>query len=107
MYFIFAKKWCLTSIFAVGLAFSMAYFIKVKILYVILGSIAVLISGIIFYHNPIITFVVGIIATTIALTLSGEEANQWLGETLGFTKRIIPLLNVCVFVAGFLLGSNN
>ncbi|MFN4111241.1 MAG: permease, partial [Ignavibacteria bacterium] len=32
-------------------------------------------------------------------------ANQWIGETWGFTKQIIPLLGAGVLVAGFLFGS--
>lgn len=106
-YFMFANKWFITSIFAIGSAFSMIYIIKVKKIYVILGTIAVIISSIFFYHNPIIPFIVGVIATTISLTFSEDEPNQWLGETWGFAKQIMPLLAAGVLVAGFLLGSSN
>jgi uncharacterized membrane protein YraQ (UPF0718 family) len=106
-YFMFANKWFITSIFGIGFALSMAYIIKVKRLYVILGTLAVIISGILFYDNPIITFVVAVVATTIALSFSKDEPNQWLGETWGFSKQIMPLLAAGVLVAGFLLGSNN
>jgi uncharacterized protein len=85
----------------------MVYIIKVKKLYVLLGTIAVIISAIIFYENPTIPFVVAVVATTIALTFSNDEPNQWLGETWGFTKQIMPLLAAGVLVAGFLLGSEN
>lgn len=106
-YFVFANKWFITSIFAIGFALSMIYIIQVKKLYVILGTAAVIISGIIFYENPTITFVIAVIATTVALTFTDGEANQWLGETWGFTKQIMPLLGAGVLVAGFLLGSQN
>ncbi|MFZ5947139.1 MAG: permease [Stygiobacter sp.] len=106
-YFVFANKWFITSIFAIGFALSMIYIIQVKKLYVILGTAAVIISGIIFYENPTITFVVAVIATTIALTFTEGEANQWFGETWGFTKQIMPLLASGVLIAGFLLGSGN
>lgn len=106
-YFMFANKWFITAIFGIGFALSMIYIIKVKKLYVILGTLAVIISAIFFYHNPIIPFVVGVAATTIALTFSKDEPNQWLGETWGFTKQIMPLLAAGILVAGFLLGSNN
>ncbi|MFN3873273.1 MAG: permease [Ignavibacterium sp.] len=106
-YFMYANKWFITSIFGIGFAISMIYIIQVKKLYVILGTAAVIISGIIFYENPTITFVVAVIATTIALTFTEGEANQWLGETWGFTKQIMPLLAAGVLVAGFLLGSGN
>ncbi len=106
-YFMYANKWFITSIFGIGFALSLIYIIQVKKLYVILGTAAVIISGIIFYENPTITFVVAVIATTIALTFTEGEANQWLGETWGFTKQIMPLLAAGVLVAGFLLGSGN
>jgi hypothetical protein len=104
-YSVFAGKWFITAVFGIGFAFSMAYIIKVKRMYVLLGTIAVIITAIFFYDNPIIPFVVGVVATTIALTFSKDEPNQWLGETWGFTKQIMPLLGAGVLVAGFLLGS--
>ncbi len=106
-YFMFANKWFITAIFGFGFALSMIYIIQAKKLYVILGTLAVIISSIIFYHNPTITFVIAVIATTIALTFTEGEPNQWLGETWGFTKQIMPLLAAGVLVAGFLLGSQN
>ncbi|CAG0908567.1 unnamed protein product, partial [Cyprideis torosa] len=33
------------------------------------------------------------------------EANEWLGESWGFAKQIMPLLGAGVLVAGFLLGT--
>ncbi|HSW53900.1 MAG TPA: permease, partial [Ignavibacteriaceae bacterium] len=78
-----------------------------KKIYVILGTVAVILSGIFFYQNPTIPFIVAVIATTLALTYSKDEPNQWLGETWGFTKQIMPLLAAGVLVAGFLLGSQN
>ncbi|MBM4175621.1 MAG: hypothetical protein FJ213_05535 [Ignavibacteria bacterium] len=104
-YLVFANKWFITSIFGIGFALSMIYIIQVKRLYVILGVSAVIISALIFYNKPTITFVAAVIATTLALTFTDGEANQWLGETWGFTKQIMPLLGAGVLVAGFLLGS--
>lgn len=106
-HFMFANKWFITGLFGIGFTLSMIYIIKVKKLYVILGTTAVIVSSIIFYYNPAITFVVAVVATTIALTFTEGEPNQWLGETWGFTKQIMPLLAAGILVAGFLLGSNN
>jgi len=104
-YFMFANKWFITSLFGIGFAVSMIYIIQVKKLYTLLGTAAVVISAIIFYHNPMIPFIVAVVATTLSLTYSEGEPNQWLGETWGFTKQIMPLLGAGVLVAGFLLGS--
>ena len=106
-YFMFANKWFITGVFGIAFALSMIYIIKVKKLFVILGTIAVILSGIFFYQNPTIPFIVAVIATTLALTYSEDEPNQWLGETWGFTKQIMPLLAAGVLVAGFLLGSQS
>lgn len=106
-YFIFVNKWFITALFGLGFALSMIFIIKVKKLFVILSTAAVIISSIIFYSNPIIPFVVGIIVTTLSLSFSEDEPNQWLGETWGFTKQIMPLLGAGVLAAGFLLGSQD
>lgn len=106
-YFMFANKWFITSIFGIGFALSIIYIIQVKKIYAIFGTAAVVLSAIIFYENSTITFIVAVAATTIALTFAEGEANQWLGETWGFAKQIMPLLGAGVLVAGFLLGSNN
>jgi uncharacterized membrane protein YraQ (UPF0718 family) len=83
----------------------MIYIIGIKKLYALLGTASVMASAIFFYNNPTIPFLTAIVATTIILTFTEGEANQWLGETWGFTKQIMPLLGVGVLVAGFLLGS--
>uniref|UniRef100_A0A832G758 Permease n=1 Tax=Ignavibacterium album TaxID=591197 RepID=A0A832G758_9BACT len=104
-YFMYANKWYITSLFGIGFAISLIYIIGVKKLYVLLGGLAVIVSAIFFYHTPTVPFVIGVIATTLALTFTEGEPNQWLGETWGFTKQIMPLLGAGVLVAGFLLGS--
>ena len=104
-YFMFANKWFITALFGLAFALSMTYIIKVKKLFVALGTIAVIIAGIIFYSNPLIPFIVAVAATTIALSFSEDEPNLWLGESWGFAKQIMPLLAAGVLVAGFLLGS--
>ncbi len=106
-FLLFANKWFITSVFGIGFALSMVYIIKVKKIFVLSGTIAVIIAAVIFYNNPVIPFVIAVVATTLALTFSKDEPNQWLGETWGFTKQIMPLLGAGVLVAGFLLGSNN
>ncbi len=106
-YHMFANKWFITALFGLAFALSMIYIIKVKKLFVVLGTVAVIIAGIAFYDNPLIPFIVAVAATTIALSFSEDEPNQWLGESWGFAKQIMPLLAVGVLVAGFLLGSQS
>jgi len=103
--FMFVNKWFITGLFGFGFALSMIFIVKAKKLFVLIGTAAVIIAAVIFYSNPLIPFVVAVAATTIVLTFSEGEPNQWLGETWGFTKQIMPLLGAGVLVAGFLLGS--
>lgn len=104
-YFLFVNKWLITALFGIGFALSLIFIIQVTRMYVIIGTVAVIVATVLFYSNPLIPFVVAIVATTIILTFSKDEANTWLGETWGFTKQIMPLLGAGVLVAGFLLGS--
>lgn len=104
-YFVYSNKWYITSFFGVALAFSLIYIVDVKYNYVLIGSLLVILSAIFFSGNPLIPFIVAVIAITIVLTYTEGEANQWLGETWNFTKQILPLLGIGVLLAGFLLGS--
>ena len=106
-YFMFSSKWFITAALGLAFALSMIYIIKVKKIFVIVGTLAVIITGIFFYNNPLIPFIVAVAATTIALSFSPDEPNQWLGESWGFAKQIMPLLAAGVLVAGFLLGSQS
>lgn len=106
-YFMFSSKWFITAALGLAFALSMIYIIKVKKIFVIVGTLAVIITGIFFYNNPLIPFIVAVAATTIALSFSADEPNQWLGESWGFAKQIMPLLAAGVLVAGFLLGSQS
>ncbi|NUN09737.1 MAG: permease [Ignavibacteriaceae bacterium] len=105
-YFVFANKWFITALFGIGFAVSLMFVIKVKKLYVLLGTTAVVIASVLFYSQPMIPFVVAVVATTLILTFSEDEPNQWLGETWGFARQIIPLLGAGVLLAGFMLGSH-
>lgn len=104
-YLIYSNKWYITSFFGVAFAISLIYIIGVKYSYVLIGTLLVILSAIFFPGNPLIPFIVAVIVTTIVLTYTEGEANQWLGETWNFTKQILPLLGVGVLLAGFLLGS--
>ena len=106
-YFIYTNKWLITGLFGLAFAFSLIYILKLNKFYVIAGSIIVIASAIIFSNNPIIPFTVSVVILTIILSISHDEPNQWMGESWGFAKQILPLLGAGVLVAGFLLGSPN
>ncbi len=104
-YFIFANKWFITALFGLGFALSLIYILKVNKVLVFSGSVAVGVAAFLFYGQPIIPFLAAIVFTTVVLSYNDEEPNQWLGESWGFARQIMPLLGAGVLVAGFLLGS--
>ncbi len=103
-YFMFAYKWIITSILAVGLIFSLIYILKLKPTYV-LSAAAITILSYVIYPEPLVPFTVAVISLAVILSLSEGETNEWMKETWGFTKQIMPLLAIGVLAAGFLLGS--
>lgn len=104
-YLIFANKWFITALFGLGFALSLIYILKVNKVLVFSGSVAVGVAAFLFYGQPIVPFLAAIVFTTIVLSFNEEEPNQWLGESWGFARQIMPLLGAGVLVAGFLLGS--
>ncbi|MBL7129598.1 MAG: permease, partial [Ignavibacteria bacterium] len=106
-YFIYVNKWYITGLFGVAFAFSLIFILKLNKFYVASGSIIVIATAIIFSNNPIIPFTVSVVILTIILSISKGEPNNWMGESWGFAKQILPLLGAGVLIAGFLLGSPN
>jgi len=104
-YFMYEAKWIITSLFAAGLIFSLIFILKLNIYHVLSASALSLISYFIFPNYPLVTFTVAVISLSIVLSLSEGESNDWMKETWGFAKQIMPLLAIGVLVAGFLLGS--
>lgn len=81
------------------------FILKLNKIYVITGAIIVTVLAFCFSSQPVIPFTTAIVIISIILSLSKNEANEWFGETWGFIKQIMPLLEAGVLVARFLLGS--
>lgn len=103
--FMYSNKWLITSLLAIGLVGSLIFILKLNTVSVIIGSIITIASGIIYPHSPLIPFTVGVIVISVLLSLKEGESNDWMRESWGFAKQIMPLLAIGVLVAGFLLGS--
>jgi hypothetical protein len=103
-YTIFANKWYITALFSVGFALSLTFILKINKVQVVLATMAVIIASVIWGSNPMIPFVVAVVATTIILSFDKGEGEEWLHSTWSFAKQILPLLAGGVLLAGFLLG---
>lgn len=107
-YWLWANKWYLTAAFALLLAFSMIYILKLRWYYVLAATLLTALAGML-STSPLIPMVVGIaLLSLITLTDKNEPENrEWTLSTWDFAKQILPLLAIGVLIAGFLLGSTH
>jgi uncharacterized membrane protein YraQ (UPF0718 family) len=107
-YWLWAYKWYITSFFGLVLVYSLIFILKLKWQYVISGTIATAIAGIL-SPSPLIPMIVGISALSI-ITLTDKtdpDNKEWTLSSWDFAKQIMPLLAIGVLIAGFLLGSTH
>ena len=100
----YAHKWTLVIAFGLLLGYSLIRILKIPWWHAGLGAGAVLLSGLLLPGHAQITFSVAVIVLGVILSLNPGEPADWMSETWGFTKQIMPLLGAGVLVAGFLLG---
>jgi len=107
-YGIWANKWVITSVFAVLLAFSMVYILKLKWLHVAIVSVLTAVAALT-SPSPMVPMLVGIFGVGIITLLDKRDPDnpEWTVSTWGFAKQILPLLAMGVLAAGFLLGSTH
>lgn len=101
---IYNIKWWLTSLSALLLGLVLITWYSVKPYKVILGALATVITALLFPHEPLITFSVGIVSITAIITTSRKEMQEWFIKTWEFAYQITPLLLFGVIIAGLLLG---
>lgn len=104
-FFMFNFKWIFVGLFGILFSLSLIFILKINKIFVVIGSLFVLVTALIWGGQPLIPFALAVVILTIILSFSKGEPNEWLGETWGFTKQIMPLLAIGVLAAGFLLGS--
>lgn len=102
-YYIYELKWVITAILSLGLAASLIFIVKINKFNVAIGTTLIILTF--FITSPIITFVSAVLVLSVLLSMTEGEGNDWMKESWGFAKQIIPLLAIGVLLAGFLLGS--
>jgi len=103
--FLFTQKWMITSVLGILFAGSLLFILKLNKIRVITGGLFVIIAIIIRPENPLIPFIITVVALSILLSMDKGEGNEWLDESWGFAKQILPLLAAGALIAGFLLGT--
>jgi uncharacterized membrane protein YraQ (UPF0718 family) len=106
-FWLWVNKWYITAVFGTLLSFSLVRILKINIYYVLAALLLVTISGLIFQEKQEIPFVIATIALVIMTLITKGEPREWMLESWGFTKQILPLLGAGVLVAGLLLGTSN
>ena len=107
-YIIWANKWYITSVFALMLAFSLIFILRINWFYV-LGAVLVVALSALTSSSPLVPMATGVAALSLITLLdkNDEENKQWTLATWDFAKQILPLLALGVIIAGFLLGSTH
>jgi uncharacterized membrane protein YraQ (UPF0718 family) len=104
-YWLWFNKWHITAFFGLLFIYSLIKILKMKAWHVAIAAIAVIITAFIFPAQPLIPFIAATIGLTILTMITPGEPREWLYETWGFTKQIMPLLAAGVLIAGLLLGT--
>ena len=97
-------KWWIVAAFGLLLIWSLVKVIEVNLFAVLGGAVVVAGSALAFGQIPIVPFTIGVIVLSVLLSTSNDGAREWMAESWGFAKQILPLLGAGVLIAGFLLG---
>ena len=101
---VFSLKWVITSVSAVAFGVILVLWYSHQAWKIGLVTVVSAIFAYILPTVPIIAFSAGFIGLTWSASTSGEENGSWIYASWDFTKQILPLLLMGVFIAGFLLG---
>jgi uncharacterized membrane protein YraQ (UPF0718 family) len=104
-YVVFSRKWLLTAMFGLLLAYSLYSMLNVRLVSLLLAIVLVAALAVIFPGQPLIPFLGGIAGLVVLLTITPGEPQEWLQSSWGFARQILPLLAAGVLMAGFLLGT--
>ncbi len=103
-YAVYQVKWLITAAFAALLAAILVYWIELPALKVSGVTVAVAVLAILFRGMPMVPFAAGIVGLSWVLRGDEGEGGEWLNQSWGFAKQVMPLLLGGVIVAGLLLG---
>ena len=98
-------KWWITGFFGLLFAVSLILVLKLNKAPVLLSVGLTAVAAVVFPEHPAIPFMTAVVLTSILISRTEGEPQQWMAATWDFTKQILPLLAAGVLVAGFLLGS--
>jgi hypothetical protein len=101
---VFTWKWPLAAVAALGLALLLILRWRWRWQPLALTAAAVALLAWFVPQAPVLAFCAGLLGLTLAAATQPGDGDEWLAETWGFAKLILPLLLGGVLLAGFLLG---
>ncbi|HKI51484.1 MAG TPA: permease, partial [Geothermobacteraceae bacterium] len=104
---VYASKWPLTGLFALGLAVILVLWFGVSYWRMLAVVAPALICTLVLPRHPELAFVAATVGLTALLTTSRDgdgELAEWFDTSWDFAKKILPLLLWGVLIAGALLG---
>lgn len=100
---VFHVKWIITAVLAAGFGGLLIWQWNWSIRPLAIVALAVVLATVVAPNAPQLAFSVGI-GGIMMIALSRPEDREWVVQSWDFTKQILPLLVIGVFVAGLLLG---
>lgn len=101
---VYSMKWIITSVIAVIFGLILIQWFKLAWWKVAALAVVTAVTGLVFAHEPLIPFALGVAGLALITGTTSGEPREWLKETWGFAKQIMPLLFFGVLIAGLLLG---
>ncbi|MFO7958221.1 MAG: permease [Candidatus Brocadiia bacterium] len=99
-----SAKWLITGGFAAAFAVILFLWFGLKPWKLVAAAVPTALVALLFPHEPMIPFAVGVAGLVAITGTSRGETRDWLDQTWGFAKQILPLLFIGVLIAGALLG---
>ena len=101
---VWSAKWHIAGASALGLAAILVLWFGLKWWNVVAAAVPTALVALLFPHQPMVSFAVGVVGLSAITSTSKGEAGDWFVQAWGFAKQITPLLLFGVLVAGLLLG---
>jgi uncharacterized membrane protein YraQ (UPF0718 family) len=103
-FILYQSKWWLTGIAAAVLGVILRLWFGLSFWMLLLVAVGVFIFSFIPGIAPVVVFFFGLAWLARLLAEKGGEAGEWLSESWGFARQIMPLLLIGVLISGALLG---
>jgi len=101
---VYSAKWLITGGFAVAFGVILSLWFGLKPWKLAATAVPTALVALLFPHEPMVPFAVGVVGLVAVTGTGAGETRDWLGQTWGFAKQILPLLLIGVLVAGAVFG---